>query len=152
VPTTVKNPQSNATCERVHQTIGNTLRTMLLIIIIASELVESVLATAMHATRASANRSLSNNTPGSLAFHRDMMSDIPLIAEAMAIRNSRQATVDESLRTANLRQLSRDYRQGEQGLFEVHAPNKLEARWTGPYEIITVHVNGNLTIRLNTHR
>ncbi len=67
VPTTVKNPQSNAICERVHQTIGNTLRTMLLVnppndIITAS------------------------NTPGALAFHRDMLLDIPLIADLITIR------------------------------------------------------------------
>jgi transposase InsO family protein len=31
VHTTVKKPQANAICERVHQTIGNTLRTMVLV-------------------------------------------------------------------------------------------------------------------------
>jgi hypothetical protein len=156
VPTTVKNPQSNAICERVHQTIGNTLRTMLLVnppndIITASDLIDSVLATAMHATRASANRSLTNNTSGALAFHRDMLSDIPLIADLITIRNSRQAIIDESLRVANMQRLNHDYRVGEQVLFKVYAPKKLDARWTGPYNIESVHVNGTLSIRLNAH-
>jgi hypothetical protein len=156
VPTTVKNPQSNAICERVHQTIGNTLRTMLLVnppndIITASDLIDSVLATYMHATRASANRSLMNNTPGALALHRDMPLDIPLIADLITIRNSRQAIIDESLRVANMQRLNHDYRFGEQVLFKVYAPKKLDARWTGPYNIESVHVNGTLTIRLNAH-
>jgi hypothetical protein len=108
----------------------------------------------MHATRASANRALSlspNNSPGSRAFHRDMMLDIPLIADLITIRSSRQAAVHESIRIANLCQLTHDNRQREQVMFKVYKPNKLDARWTGPYEIITVHVNGNLTIRLHAH-
>jgi hypothetical protein len=79
VPTTVKNPQANAICERVYQTIGDTLRTMLLIhppndILDANESIDSDLVTTMHATRTSSNRSLINNsTVQELlpAFHRD---------------------------------------------------------------------------------
>jgi hypothetical protein len=56
-----------------------------------------------------------------------------------------------SLRVANLSRLNHDYRVGEQVLLKVFAPNKLDARWLGPYEIITVHANGTLTIRLNAH-
>jgi hypothetical protein len=153
VPTTVKNPQANAIYERIHQTIGNMLRTMLLInppndLYDANDMIDSILATAMHATRASANRSLMNNTPGALAFHRDMMLDIPLIADLLTIRNSRQAIIDESLRHANLKRLNHDYRVGEQVSLEVYAPKKLDARWTGPYLILAVHVNGTLTIHL----
>jgi hypothetical protein len=156
VPTTVKNPQANAICERVHQTIGNTLRTMLLVnppndILDANDLIDSVLATAMHATRASAHRSLMNRTPGALAFHRDMMLDIPLVADLITIQNSRQAIIDETLRKANLHRLNHDYAAGEFVLFKVFAPAKLEARWHGPYEILRVHVNGTLTIRLTAH-
>jgi hypothetical protein len=51
--------------------------------------------------------------------------------------------------TAN--QLNHNYRIGEQVLFKVFAPKKLEARWHGPYEIIAVHANKTLTIRLNAH-
>jgi hypothetical protein len=119
--------------------------------ITANDLIDSVFATAIHDTRASANRSLMNNTPGSLAFHRDMLLDIPLVADLITIRNSRQTIIDESLRVANLHRLNHDYRAGERVLFKVYNPSKLEDRWTGPYEIITVHVNGTLTIRLNAH-
>jgi hypothetical protein len=53
--TAVENPQANAICDRVHQTIGNRLRTMLLVnpqnsILATDELNNS------HATRASLNR------------------------------------------------------------------------------------------------
>jgi hypothetical protein len=78
-PTAVKNLQANFICESAHQTIGNTLRTMLMVnppksILDADELINSVLATTMHATRASLNRSLMNISHGALALiHHDMM-------------------------------------------------------------------------------
>jgi hypothetical protein len=80
-----------------------------------------------------------------------MLLDIPLVADLITIRNSRQAIIDESLRVASMRRLNHDYRINEQVLLKVHAPNKLDARWTGPYDIVSVHVNGTLTIRLNAH-
>jgi hypothetical protein len=86
--------------------------------ITTSDLIDSVLATAMHATRASANLSLINNTPGSLAFHRGMLLDIPLIADLITIRNSLQAIIDKSPRVANLHLLNHDHQDGEQVLFK----------------------------------
>jgi hypothetical protein len=146
VPTTVKNPQSNAICERVHQT----LRTMLLVnppndIITASDLIDSVLATAMHATRASTNRSLMNNTPGALAFHRDMLLDIPLIADLITIRNSRHAIIDENLRVANMQRLNHDYRVGEQG-FCSRSTRPRNSMPDGPVPTIS-----NQSMRSNAH-
>jgi hypothetical protein len=108
---TVKNPQANDICDRVvHQTVGNTLRTMLLVnspnnLYDTNGLIYSVLvATAMDATRASSNCSLLNHTPGALAsLHRDMMMDIPLIAaDLITMRNSRPVIIDEKLCIANL--------------------------------------------------
>ena len=64
-----------------------------------------------------------NNTPGALAFHCDMLLDIPLIADLITIHNSRQAIIDESLRIANLHRLNHDYRVNEQVLFKVYAPH-----------------------------
>jgi transposase InsO family protein len=143
VPTsTVKNRQANAICERIHQTIENTLRTMPL---------DSVSATTMFASRVLPYRSLMDNTPGALAFHRDMLLAIPLIADLITICNSRQRILNERLRVANLHHLNHDYQIGERVLFKVFAPKKLDARWHDPYQILTVHVNGTLTIRLNAH-
>jgi transposase InsO family protein len=60
-PFSVKNPQSNATCELMHQTAVNVLRTLLHAhppqnALQAGALVNSALATTMHAARASINR------------------------------------------------------------------------------------------------
>jgi hypothetical protein len=55
-PTTIKNPQANAICELVHQTIANILCTHLHVhppqnIVDANAIMDTCLATAMHATR-----------------------------------------------------------------------------------------------------
>jgi hypothetical protein len=100
---TVKNPQANTICERVHQTIGNTLlHTSMLLVnppnstLDGDELIGSVLATTMHTARESSNHSLVNNSPGAPAFfHRNMMLDIPLLVELIIFRYSRQAIVYE---------------------------------------------------------
>jgi transposase InsO family protein len=152
VPTTVKNPQANAICERAHQAVGNVLRTLLHVdppanVIDASDTIASCLATAMHAARAAASGALNGISPGAFAFNRDMYLDIPLIADAIAIHQHRAALVDERLRLANLKRISHDYAVGEQVLQKVFDPSKLEERHVGPYRIERVHVNGTLTIR-----
>jgi hypothetical protein len=148
----VKNPTANAICERVHLTIGNVLRTMIHTSPPqdtgqASDLIDQCLATAMHATRATAHKSLNNLSPGALVFQRDMYLDIPLIADIMAITNQREATVNSTLMKVNQHRLTYDYKVGEQVLVKAYNPDKLEARWLGPYAIEQVHVNGTLTIR-----
>jgi transposase InsO family protein len=59
VPTTSWNPQANAVCERMHQTVANVLRTTLQLaspqnVEQATQLIENTLATTAYATRASA--------------------------------------------------------------------------------------------------
>jgi Integrase zinc binding domain len=85
VTTTIKNPQANAICERMHQTVGNLLRSLLHSylpqnVANANELIDSALATAMHALCATVHRSL-EVSPGALVFHRDMFLNIPLHAD-----------------------------------------------------------------------
>jgi transposase InsO family protein len=64
VATRVRNPQSNATCERLHQSIGNALLVFLsqpipFNVTNVAKLVEGALATALHASRATIHRTLS---------------------------------------------------------------------------------------------
>ena len=84
VPTTAKNPQANAICERLHLTIGNMLRTMLhenppQNVQTGIELVDTALASASYAVRTAVHRTM-KVSPGALIYHRDMMLPIPIIA------------------------------------------------------------------------
>ncbi len=83
VCTSAKNPQSNAVCERMHQTVGNVLRTLLhgepaQYITTAKEFVDEARYIATHAMRAGEHNTLCSS-PGSLVFNRDMFLNLPLI-------------------------------------------------------------------------
>ncbi len=85
VCTTAKNPQSNAVCKRMHQTVGNVLRTLLhgepsQNIANAKEYVDEALSITMHAMRAGIHSTL-GSSPRSLTYNRDMFLNIPLIAD-----------------------------------------------------------------------
>ena len=152
VQSTSKNPQSNAICERMHQTVGNILRILLhknppVNITQARDMIDQALAQAMHATRTTVMTTL-GSTPGSLAFSRDMFLNIPLIADWQAIAKHREQRINDDLHRANKRRRHHDYCPGQKVLKKVHNPTKLGVRTSGPYPIERVHVNGNLTIKL----
>jgi len=150
VPTTVKNPQANAICERMHRTCGDQIRTLLRedppdTVENALELVDAVLAAAQRALRITINRTV-GNTPGAMVFGRDMLLPIPILTDFNLIRQRRQAVIDENNRRANLRRRFHDYHIGDNILILTYDPTKLEDRAKGPYPITEVHVNGTVTI------
>jgi hypothetical protein len=153
--TAVKNPQSNATCKRMHQTAANVLRALSHArppqsALQAGALVDSALATTMHAARASVHRPL-RMTPGALAFQRDMFLDVPLIANLQTIRDRHQVLMDENLRRQNVKRRSFDRVAGQSVMVKVPNPGKLDQQATGPLLIHQVHANGALTIQQNLH-
>jgi hypothetical protein len=67
-----RNPQSNAICERMHQTVNNVLRTLVQtnpphIMTQATVIIDDALATAIHAMQTTIATTL-GSTPGALAF------------------------------------------------------------------------------------
>ena len=85
-----RNPQSNGIIERSHQSIAQTLRTLVALTPPTTQqeaeaLIDAAFATAMHATRICANSRLQNYSPGVLAFGRDMFLDIPVVADIITI-------------------------------------------------------------------
>jgi transposase InsO family protein len=155
-PISTKNPQANAICERMHQTVGNTLRALYALnppdgVESANQLVDTALANAMFATRAAFHGSL-KASPGSLAFSRDMILDIPVIADWTLIRQRRQQLIDQRLIAANRKRFALDYRVGDEVLKLAYKPGKLDSRVdAGPYRIEAVHTNGTVTLRINPY-
>jgi len=151
--TTSKNPQANSICERMHQTVGNILRALQSMqppagVEDANRLVDTALANCVFATRAALHGTL-KGSPGSLVFGRDMLLDIPLIADWNLIREWRQQIIDQRLVEANRKRFSYDYQVGQQVLKFNYKPNKLQQRAEGPYSITEVHTNGTVTIQLS---
>ena len=153
VTTTAKNPQANALCERIHQTVGNVLRVLLHgepppNITRARDLIDEALSIAMHAMRAGVHTTL-GSSPGSLVFNRDMFLQVPLIADWTAITIKREHLINENLMCENRRRRQYNYQPQQQVLKKNSNPQKLGERTSGPYLIEKVHTNGNITIKLN---
>ena len=151
-PTTNKNSTANAICERMHQTVGNVLRTL-----VhenkprgprqAKDLVDEALGIAQHSLRCGVHTTL-GSSPGSLVFNRDMFLNIPLIADWQMLTKKREHLVNENLRRENLKRRKYDYEVNQKVLKKLHKPTKLGERHEGPYNVERVHVNGNVTIQL----
>jgi transposase InsO family protein len=154
----VKNPQSNAIVERMHQTMGNILRTLAHVNPPKNEddvnqIIDTALQTVAYTVRAAVHSSM-KMSPGALAFNRDMILDIPLKADLYALQDKRQLLIDKRLIEANRRRVSHDYEVGELVLKLKHPTeiqHKLDVRATGPFKIERVHANGTLTIRTGKH-
>ena len=88
-------------------------------------------------------------SPGSMAFHRDMILNIPLIVDFELLRQRRQTLIDKNLIRANAKRIDFDYQPGQKALKLVYKPNKLEPRAEGPYHINKIHTNGTVEIQLD---
>ncbi len=124
VPTTSKNPQANAICERLHQTEGNVLRTLL----------HRQLPQQITGARAKdfIDEALAIASPGSLVFSRDMFLNIPLIADWHAVTKRREHLVNKNRMRENRKHRRHDYAVNERVLKKRHNPTKLGPRTVGP--------------------
>jgi hypothetical protein len=108
-----KNPQSNAVCERMNQTVTNVLRILVHTnpaqdMTQARYIIDNALVTAMHAMQTTVASTL-GSTPGALVFARHMFLNVPLIADWQAIARTREHRVNENLWHANRKQRQYDY-------------------------------------------
>jgi hypothetical protein len=113
VCTTAKNPQSNAVCERMHQTVGNILRMLLhgnplQNIANAAQYVDKALSIAMHVMQAGVHSTL-GSSPCNLVFNRDKFLNIPLIADWLAITQRQEHLIHENLMRENQKRRGYDY-------------------------------------------
>ena len=96
-PSTVRNPQSNAMIERIHQTIGNIIRSYE---VSELELDEEdpfagILAATMFATRATVHTTL-QATPMQLVFGRDAILNTMFEANWKYIKDCKQKIIDQN--------------------------------------------------------
>ena len=151
-PTTVKNPQSNAACERMHKTVADILQN-----IIkedpprrkqdAEQKIDNALASCIHALRCAVNHTM-KTSPGAMVFNRDMFMDVQLVADLDAIRGRKQQRIDENNKISNKKRVDHNYRVGEMVKLRVYDPNKLQERFKGPYRITQVFTNGTVHLQI----
>ena len=154
-PTTVKNPQANTIVERLHKTMVDILRVMIHVDPPHNEpdttnMIDNALATVVHASRCAVNHII-QTSPGAMVFNQDMMINVPLISNLLAIGNRRQYLVDENLKRINAKRIDYSYNIGDWVKFYEYNPDKLDCRTHGPYRIVRVFKNGTVQVQLAPH-
>jgi len=152
---TSHNPQSNGVIERIHQVVGNSLRTFQLESAALNEDDHPwtpYLASVAWAVR-STHHTILDATPGQLVFGRDMVLPIQFQADWARIKLRKQETIDKSNAQENAKRIEHDYQVGDKVL--LNRPGiirKMSQPRKGPYEIIKVHTNGTVRIRRGSRR
>ena len=146
-PTTSYNPQANSVLERIHQVLGNMLRTQQIEDNITSQQPwENFLAAAAWAIRSTHHTTLAA-TPGQLVFGRDMLLNIAFKANWESIRNKRQLSINTSNTKENKSRIPHTYSIGDS--ITITRPGlqpKLSTPSEGPHTITQVYTNGTVQI------
>ena len=161
-PTSVKNPQANAILERVHQVLMSMLRTAELDMAdsVAPSDIDTFLTNASWAIRSTYHTVL-KASPGAAIFGRDMLFDIPFLADWNKIGDYRQHQTDLNTQRENKTRVDHDYKVGDKVLIRKDGIlRKTETRYhSDPGTITTVHTNGTIRVergskseRLNIRR
>jgi hypothetical protein len=152
-PTTVKNPQANAIWERLHQVLGQMLRTSELDMAktITPDDVNVFLNNAAWAI-CSTYHTVLKASPGAAIFGRDVLFDILFIADWNKIEDYRQCQTDLSMARKNSKQVDYDYKVGNKVLVTQEGIlRKAESPYSKePWTITTVHTNGTIRIQRGT--
>jgi len=148
-PKTVRNPQANAVLERVHQTLGNIIRTFELQdkYLDEEDPWAGILSAAAFALRSTYHTTL-QASPGQLVFGRDMMLNIKHIANWKAIKERKQQIAKKNNERENSKRKFYEYKVGEEVLLEKHKANKMEQPYEGPYKILQVNTNGTVRLQM----
>ena len=147
---TKRNPQANSIIERIHQTIGNVIRTFQ---VHDSYLDEDdpwsgILAAVMFAVRATYHTTL-KATPSQLVFGRDAILNMQFEANWNFIREHKQRIIKKNNQRENAKRIEHTYREGNKVLYAVDMKSKYgEDPFKGPYKIVKVNDNGTVCLRM----
>jgi hypothetical protein len=116
-PTTVKNPQANGILERVHQVLGQMLRTAELDMVdsVTPNDVNVFLDNAAWAIRSTYHTVL-KASPGASIFGQDMLFNILFVADWHKIRERRQSLTNCGNQHKDAKQIDYDYKVGDKVL------------------------------------
>ena len=110
--------------------------------------IDAVLTDAAWAIRSTYHTVL-RATPGAAIFGRDMMFDIPFIADWKKIGDYRQHQSDLNTWRENQKRIEYDYKIGDKVLVRKEGIiRKAESKWhKDPWTIVTVHTNGTIRVQ-----
>jgi hypothetical protein len=149
----VKNPQVNGILEHVHQVLGQMLRTAELDMAnsVTPDDVDVFLDNGAWAIRSTYHTVL-KAYPGAAIFGRDMLFNIPFVADWHKIEEQRQSLTDRSNQRKNTKRIDYDYKVRDKVLvINEGILHKAESAYgKEPWTITTVHTNGTIWIQHGT--
>ena len=150
-PITVRNPQANAIVERVHQVIGNIIRTFELEdnYMDEEDPWKGILSATAFAVRSTFHTTL-RQSPGQLVFGRDMIFNIKHTANWEYIRQRKQTLIDKNNERENSMREDHVYRVGDKVLLKRGTENKYESPHQGPFTILEIYDNGTVRLMVNS--
>lgn len=145
---TVRNPQSNAILERVHQTIGNMIRTFNKDDLDETDPWAGILAATMFAVRATYHTTM-QATPTQLVFGRDAILNTKFEANWAFIKERKQKLIDINNKRENASRILHTYQVNDKVLYKNVMDSKFsEDPWKGPYLITQVNDNGTVRVQM----
>jgi hypothetical protein len=149
-PTSIRNPQANAIQKRIHAVFTNMLCTAKLDMakLVNTSDIDIFLADATWAI-CSTPHTVLKASPGAAIFGRDMLFDIPFIADWKIIGEHRQRLTDCNTDHENEDRIDYDYKVGQ----KIHVQNKgilhkAQSIWQNEsWTITTVHTSGTITVQ-----
>ena len=148
-PITVRNPQANAIVERIHQVIGNIIRTFELQdnYLDEDDPWKGILSATAFAVRSTYHTTL-QKTPGQLVFGRDMILNIQHTANWEYIRERKQRLIKKNNQHENAKRIPHEYKEGDLVMLKKGTENKYESPYSGPHTILKVNTNGTVRLRM----
>ena len=143
---TSRNPQANAIIERVHQTLGNIIRTFEAhsADIDEDDPWSGILSAASFAIRATYHTTL-RATPTQLVFGRDAMLNIQHKADWNYIKNRKQMLIDKNNEQENSKRMEYKYKINDEILIKQDWNAKYSTNpYKGPFKITEVFNNGTI--------
>ena len=149
-PITTRNPQANAIIERVHQTIGNIIRSFQVqnLELDLDDPWSDILAATMFAIRSTIHTT-TQATPSQLVFGRDVILYIGFEADWQLIKNRKQKLINSNNERENSKRKDYQYVPGQQVLVSVDTSGRKFGvnPFKGPYVVETVNDNGTVCLR-----
>jgi hypothetical protein len=146
-PITKRNPQANSIVERVHQTIGNMIRTFSPQDIDEDDPWSGILGAVAFGVRATVHTT-TQATPSQLVFGRDAILNVPFQANWKRIQERKQKLIATNNRRENAKRVPYQYHVGDKVLIKQDRDRKFGTdAYKGPYVVTEVRNNGTVRIR-----
>jgi len=153
-PITVRNPQANSMIERIHQTMGNMIRTFELHNDpeITDEALSGLISAVAFALRATHHTTL-NASPMQAVFGRDAIMNVKFQADWKYIQDRKQQMINYNNKRENRKRIPHTYSTGDKVLLDVRGVTKSKYGsnpFEGPYVVQGVNDNGTVILKMGS--